>query len=153
MTKPDSSAKKCLTFRIGDQEYGLDILRVQEIRSYEPPTRIADAPGWHRGVINLRGVIVPIVDLRIRLGCEAIYNTFTVVVVLNVKGRTIGIVVDSASDVLEVSPGQARAVRSIPNPDHQTYVTYMVIVSDRQILIVDIESLLCDPAMGLIGSV
>lgn len=140
-----------LTFRIGDEEYGIDILRVQEIRSYEPPTRIADAPAWWKGVINLRGVIVPIVDLRLRIGGEARYDTFTVVVVLNVKGRTIGIVVDSVSDVLEVSPGQARAVRSEPNPDRLTYVTGVVTTDDHQILIMDIDGLVSDPSLGLMS--
>ena len=101
-----------LTFRLGQEEYGIDILRVQEIRSYEQPTRIANAPAFIKGVVNLRGVIVPIVDLRMKLGCDcAEYNAFTVVIVLNVKGRVVGAVVDSVSDVLELSrdtikPGQ-----------------------------------------------
>ncbi len=92
-----------LTFRLGTEEYGIDILKVQEIRSYEPPTRIANAPSFIKGVVNLRGVIVPIVDLRLKLGCdEAEYNGFTVVIVLNVRGRVVGAVVDSVSDVLEL---------------------------------------------------
>jgi len=92
-----------LTFRLGGEEYGIDILRVQEIRSYEQPTRIANAPHFIKGVVNLRGVIVPIVDLRLKLGCEsAEYNGFTVVIVLNVRGRVVGAVVDSVSDVLEL---------------------------------------------------
>lgn len=147
-TSPD----EVLTFRIGDQEYGLDIRRVQEIRSYESPTRIANAPAWLKGVINLRGVIVPIVDLRIRIGGEATYNTFTVVIVLVVKGRIIGVVVDSVSDVLEFSPDQVREVRSDPNPDRLTYAVATATVSDRQILIVDIDGLMSDPGLGLIGS-
>jgi purine-binding chemotaxis protein CheW len=90
-----------LTFRLGGEEYGIDILRVQEIRSYEQPTRIANAPHFIKGVVNLRGVIVPIIDLRLKLGCDtAEYNAFTVVIVLNVKGRVVGAVVDSVSDVL-----------------------------------------------------
>src|SRR5882672_3118224 len=89
-----------LTFRLGSEEYGIDILRVQEIRSYEAPTRIANTPEFLRGVVNLRGVIVPIIDLRLKLSCQnADFNTFTVVIVLNVKGRVIGAVVDSVSDV------------------------------------------------------
>ena len=93
-----------LTFRLGEEEYGIDILRVQEIRSYEQPTRIANAPAFIKGVVNLRGVIVPIVDLRLKLGCDtAEYNSFTVVIVLNVKGRVVGAVVDSVSDVLELA--------------------------------------------------
>jgi purine-binding chemotaxis protein CheW len=92
-----------LTFRLGAEEYGIDILRVQEIRSYEQPTRIANSPDFIKGVVNLRGVIVPIIDLRLKLGCDtAEYNTFTVVVVLNVRGRVVGAVVDSVSDVLEL---------------------------------------------------
>src|SRR6185295_9052240 len=100
-------AGEYLTFRLGGEEYGIDILRVQEIRSYEQPTRIANAPGYLKGVVNLRGVIVPIIDLRVRLGCaQAEYNHFTVVIVLNVKGRVVGAVVDSVSDVLEL-PAEA----------------------------------------------
>ena len=105
-------AGEYLTFRLGGEEYGIDILRVQEIRSYEQPTRIANAPGYIKGVVNLRGVIVPIVDLRVRLGCaQAEYNHFTVVIVLNVKGRVVGAVVDSVSDVLELP---AEAIRPAP---------------------------------------
>jgi len=81
-------AGEYLTFKLGGEEYGIDILRVQEIRSYEQPTRIANAPGYLKGVVNLRGVIVPIVDLRVKFGLpDPAYDTFTVVIVLNVKGR------------------------------------------------------------------
>ena len=99
-----TGAREYLTFRLDQEEYGIDILKVQEIRSYEQPTRIANAPDFIKGVVNLRGVIVPIVDLRLKLGCpSAEYNTFTVVVVLNVRGRVVGAVVDSVSDVLELT--------------------------------------------------
>ena len=87
-----------LSFRLGGEEYGIDILRVQEIRSYEAPTRIANAPHFIKGVVNLRGVIVPIIDLRLKLACEtAEYTDFTVGIVLNLRGRLIGAVVDSVS--------------------------------------------------------
>src|SRR5689334_15386630 len=103
------SGGEFLTFRLGAEEYGIDILRVQEIRSYEPPTRIANSPVFLKGVVNLRGVIVPIVDLRLKLGCEsADYNGFTVVIVLNVRGRVVGAVVDSVSDVLELGKGEIK---------------------------------------------
>src|SRR3954447_24297314 len=106
------SGGEFLTFRLGAEEYGIDILKVQEIRSYEAPTRIANAPAFIKGVVNLRGVIVPIVDLRLKLGCDSnAYNSFTVVIVLNVKGRVVGAVVDSVSDVLEL-PGDA--VKPVP---------------------------------------
>ncbi|MEY2687851.1 MAG: chemotaxis protein CheW, partial [Pseudomonadota bacterium] len=93
--KPRAEARSVggeyLTFRLGAEEYGIDILKVQEIRSYEVPTRIANSPPFLKGVVNLRGVIVPIIDLRIKLGCaEAELNALTVVIVLNIKGRVVG---------------------------------------------------------------
>ena len=98
-----AQAGEYLTFRLGEEEYGIDILRVQEIRSYEAPTRIANAPPFIKGVVNLRGVIVPIIDLRLKLGCSsAEYNAFTVVIVLNLRGRVVGVIVDSVSDVLQL---------------------------------------------------
>ena len=102
-------SKQFLTFHVSTEEYGLDILRVQEIRSYEPPTRVANAPHFVKGVVNLRGVIVPIVDLRLRLGQSGEYNAFTVVIVLNVCQRVVGIVVDAVSDVLELNADQIKA--------------------------------------------
>ena len=101
--KASVAAREYLSFRLGTEEYGIDILRVQEIRGYEQPTRLVGAPEFIRGVLNLRGVIVPIVDLRVRFGIDAGFDTFTVTVVLNVAGRTVGAVVDSVSDVLELS--------------------------------------------------
>ena len=99
-----------LSFRIGSEEYGMDILRVQEIRSYETPTRIANTPNFIKGVLNLRGVIVPIVDLRLKLGCEsAEFNGSTVVIVLNVRSRVLGVVVDSVSDVLAIGAGDIKS--------------------------------------------
>ena len=106
----NAAKKEFLSFRLGAEEYGIDILKVQEIRSYEPPTRIANAPSYIKGVVNLRGVIVPIVDLRVKLGCDSCeYNGFTVVIVLNVKGRVVGAVVDSVSDVLELAGDAIKA--------------------------------------------
>ena len=146
-------AGEYLTFRLGGEEYGIDILRVQEIRSYEQPTRIANAPGYLKGVVNLRGVIVPIVDLRVRLGCaQAEYNHFTVVIVLNVKGRVVGAVVDSVSDVLELS---AQTIRPAPpmattGSDHAC-VTGIGSVGDRMLILMDIEALMSSTEMGLIN--
>jgi purine-binding chemotaxis protein CheW len=102
---PRQVPRECLIFRLGDEEYGLDILHVQEIRSYEEPTRIAGAPPCVKGVVNLRGVIVPVVDLRLQFGwCEPRYDDSTVVIVLNLSGRVVGAVVDSVSDVIELAP-------------------------------------------------
>jgi purine-binding chemotaxis protein CheW len=146
-------AGEYLTFKLGGEEYGIDILRVQEIRSYEQPTRIANAPSYLKGVVNLRGVIVPIVDLRVRLGCaEAQYNHFTVVIVLNVKGRVVGAVVDSVSDVLELP---AAAIRPAPPMASQGAdngsITGIGSVGDRMLILMDIEALMSSPDMGLLG--
>jgi purine-binding chemotaxis protein CheW len=146
-------AGEYLTFRLGGEEYGIDILRVQEIRSYEQPTRIANAPDYIKGVVNLRGVIVPIVDLRVRLGCaKAEYNHFTVVIVLNVKGRVVGAVVDSVSDVLELT---AEAIRPAPpmasNGADNGHLTGIGSVGERMLILMDIESLMSSPDMGLLN--
>src|SRR6185436_4878767 len=100
---------ECLSFRLGGEEYGIDILAVQEIRGFERPTRIANSPAFLLGVVNLRGTIVPIVDLRVKLGFpEASYDAFTVVIILNMDGRTTGVVVDAVSDVLQLSAADVR---------------------------------------------
>ena len=142
-----------LTFRLGHEEYGIDILKVQEIRSYEAPTRIANAASCFKGVVNLRGVIVPIVDLRIKFGCEsAEYNGFTVVIVLNIRGRVVGAVVDSVSDVLEL-PGEA--VRPAPDLDtrHDTsFITGIASLQERMLILLDIERLMGSPDLGLVST-
>jgi len=150
--KPTGPTKEFLTFRLGDEEYGIDILRVQEIRSYEVPTRIANAPHFLKGVVNLRGVIVPVVDLRIKLGCEKVeYNDFTVVIVLNVKGRVVGVVVDSVSDVLELPEEDLK-----PSPEMNSSaadnanVTGIASVGDRMLILMDIQALMSSPDMGLV---
>jgi purine-binding chemotaxis protein CheW len=146
-----------LTFRLGAEEYGIDILRVQEIRSYEQPTRIANAPAFIKGVVNLRGVIVPIVDLRLKLGCEtAEYNAFTVVIVLNVKGRVVGAVVDSVSDVLEL---QREAIKPAPEMGSAVDAGFITGIGstkseggDRMLILMDIEALMASADMGIIDS-
>ena len=105
-----TGAREYLTFRLDQEEYGIDILKVQEIRGYEPPTRIAHAPEFIKGVVNLRGTIVPIVDMRLKFNCsKADYNSFTVVIILNLRNRVVGIVVDSVSDVMELWPDNMRS--------------------------------------------
>ena len=142
-----------LTFRLGNEEYGIDILKVQEIRSYEAPTRIANAASCFKGVVNLRGVIVPIVDLRLKFGCDsAEYNSFTVVIVLNINGRVVGAVVDSVSDVLEL-PGEA--VRPTPDMDASVdthYITGIASLQERMLILLDIEAMMGSSDMGLTGS-
>ena len=141
-----------LTFRLGAEEYGIDILRVQEIRSYEQPTRIANAPAFIKGVVNLRGVIVPIVDLRLKLGCEtADYNSFTVVIVLNVKGRVVGAVVDSVSDVLELPRDSIKPAPEMSSSVDAGFITGIGSINERMLILMDIESLMASADMGLIN--
>jgi len=142
-----------LTFRLGAEEYGIDILKVQEIRSYEQPTRIANAPSFIKGVVNLRGVIVPIVDLRVKLNCETVeYNSFTVVIVLNVKGRVVGAVVDSVSDVLELGAGTIKQAPEMHTSVDTSFITGIGSVNDRMLILMDIEGLMTSSDMGLINS-
>ncbi len=154
-----ASGGEFLTFKLGAEEYGIDILRVQEIRSYEQPTRIANAPSFIKGVVNLRGVIVPIIDLRLKLNCEkAEYNDFTVVIVLNVKGRVIGAVVDSVSDVLELQKEHIKPAPELDSAIDSGYITGIGSIktgqgddaSERMLILMDIEGLMSSAEMGLI---
>jgi purine-binding chemotaxis protein CheW len=150
-----------LSFRLGAEEYGIDILRVQEIRSYEAPTRIANAPHFIKGVVNLRGVIVPIVDLRLKLGClneqgQAEYTDFTVVIVLNVRGRVIGAVVDSVSDVLALG---AESIKPAPEMSSSVDAGYIIGIGcirsgdvERMLILTDIEALMSSAEMGLVDA-
>ena len=140
-----------LTFRLGAEEYGIDILKVQEIRSYEQPTRIANAPAFIKGVVNLRGVIVPIVDLRVKLACESVeYNGFTVVIVLNVRGRVVGAVVDSVSDVLELGAGTIKPAPEMHTAVDTSFITGIGSINERMLILMDIEALMSSADMGLI---
>ena len=146
-----STAGEFLTFRLGPEEYGIDILKVQEIRSYEQPTRIANSPPFVKGVVNLRGVIVPIIDLRVKLGCETVdYNSFTVVIVLNVRGRVVGAVVDSVSDVLELAQDSIKPSPEMTAAVDTSFITGISNVNERMLILMDIEALMASPEMGLI---
>ena len=145
-------AREYLTFRLSQEEYGIDILKVQEIRGYESPTRIANAPPFIKGVVNLRGVIVPIVDLRLKLGCEtAAYNSFTVAIVLNVKGRVVGAVVDSVSDVLALDAETIKPAPEMSSAVDTSFITGIGSVADRMLILMDIEGLIASAEMGLIN--
>jgi purine-binding chemotaxis protein CheW len=148
LARPDS--RQFLTFRIGAEEYGLNILRVQEIRSYEPPTRVANAPAFVKGVVNLRGVIVPIVDLRIRLGQAGEYNAFTVVIVLNVANRVVGVVVDSVSDVLELSADEIKPRPEVAAALDARFITGLGKLGERMLILLDIEAMVKSPDFGLV---
>ena len=143
-----------LSFRLGAEEYGIGILRVQEIRGFEQPTRLAGAPESMCGVLNLRGAIVPIVDLRIHFGIEAHHDALTVTVVLNMNGQTVGVVVDSVSDVVAFSRDQIRAVPAFNGTIDTGHITGIATLrqgeSDRMLILVDIEQLVVKSHVGLI---
>jgi len=139
-----------LSFQLGAEEYGIDILRVQEIRAYEKATRIPNTPDFIKGVINLRGVIVPVVDLRMKFGLQtAEYNEVTVVVVLNVAGRTIGVVVDSVSDVLSLTPSDIRPAPEFTSSVDNAFVRGLATLDQRMLIIADIERLMTGADMAL----
>jgi len=141
-----------LTFTLGKEEYGIDILKVQEIRGYEAVTRIANAPEFIKGVVNLRGIIVPIVDMRIKFNLgEAKYDQFTVVIILNVAGRVVGMVVDSVSDVIQLTAQQIRPAPDFASSTFDTkYITGLGTIDERMLILVDIERLMSGVDMGLI---
>lgn len=135
--------KEMLAFRLGKEEYGIDILCVQEIRGYERVTRIANAPSFVKGVVNLRGVIVPIVDLRIKLNLpDAKYDATTVVIILNMDHTTVGMVVDSVSDVVFLSEGDIRPAPEMGNAIDASYLTGIGVLGERMLVLVDIVRLM-----------
>ncbi|ARV18887.1 Chemotaxis protein CheW [Curvibacter sp. AEP1-3] len=147
-----SGAREYLTFRLDQEEYGIDILKVQEIRGYEPPTRVANAPSFIKGVVNLRGTIVPIVDMRLKFNCaKSEYNSFTVVIVLNLRNRIVGIVVDSVSDVMELPPESLKAAPDIESVIDSSAVLGLGSVGERMLILLDIEKLMSAPEMGLVS--
>ena len=146
-----SAAREYLTFRLDQEEYGIDILKVQEIRGYEPPTRIAHAPEFIKGVVNLRGTIVPIVDMRLKFNCsKAEYNSFTVVIFLNLHRRVVGIVVDSVSDVMELAADNVRSAPDIESAIDSSCIVGLGSVAERMLILLDIEKLMSSVDMGLV---
>ena len=146
-----TSLREFLAFKLGSEEYGIDILRVQEIRSYEEPTRIANAPAFIKGVVNLRGVIVPIVDMRFKFNlAQSNYDNFTVVIVLNIGSRVVGMVVDAVSDVITLTPEQLRPVPEFNSTISSDHLLAIGAVDQRMLILVDIEKLMSSPEMGLV---
>jgi len=140
-----------LTFTLGNEEYAIDILKVQEIRGYDAVTRVANAPAFIKGVINLRGSIVPIVDLRVKFGgLNVKYTPFTVVIILYIGKRMVGIVVDGVSDVMSFSPSSIRPAPEFSSSVGTEYIAGLVSADERMLVVLDIERLLLSPDMCLI---
>ena len=143
-----------LTYRLGAEEYGVDIQRVQEIRSYEQPTRIPGAPSFVKGVVNLRGVIVPIIDMRIKfsLGTPT-YDQFTVVIILNISGHVMGMVVDSVSDVTTLTAAQIKPPPDMASTLNTDHLIGLGVLDERMLILVDIDRLMSDTDMGMVQKI
>lgn len=150
----DIAGHEFLAFTLGQEEYGIDILKVQEIRGYEAVTRIANAPEFIKGVINLRGIIIPVVDMRIKfnLGTPT-YDQFTVVIILNIGGRIMGMVVDSVSDVTTLSPEQVKPAPEMGTAFNTNYLIGLGTIDERMLILVDIDKLMSSAEMGLIENI
>jgi purine-binding chemotaxis protein CheW len=147
----DIAGHEFLAFTLGQEEYGIDILKVQEIRGYEAVTRIANAPEFIKGVINLRGIIIPVVDMRIKFNLGApTYDQFTVVIILNIGGRIMGMVVDSVSDVTTLSPEQVKPAPEMGTAFNTNYLIGLGTIDERMLILVDIDKLMSSSEMGLI---
>lgn len=160
MTGKNSEAEKAenakgpqheyLSFRLGEEAYAIDILKVQEIQGYGGVTRIARAPDFIKGVINLRGTIVPIIDLRERFGVgDLVYNEFTIMIILHLEARTVGIVVDSVSDVVPLADDDIRPAPSFNASVDTRYIRGLADVEQEMLIILDIDAMMSDPSMAL----
>lgn len=144
-------AREYLTFTLGDEEYGIDILKVQEIRGYDAVTKIANSPSFIKGVINMRGVIVPIIDMRLKFNLGQVeYNEFTVVIILNIADRVVGIVVDGVSDVIALGQEQIRPAPEFGALLDTDYIEGLATLDERMVIMVDIEKLMTSTEMGLV---
>ncbi|AZP14327.1 chemotaxis protein CheW [Undibacterium parvum] len=152
--RTDLALQEFLAFTLGQEEYGIDILKVQEIRGYEAVTRIANAPDFLKGVINLRGIIVPIVDMRIKFNLgNPTYDQFTVVIILNIEGRIVGMVVDSVSDVMTLLPEQVRPAPEMGTTFSGDFLIGLGTLEERMLILVDIVKLMSSAEMGLVDQV
>jgi len=150
LTAADWITNEFLTFRLGGEEYGIEILKVQEIRGYDAITHIANSPDYIKGVINLRGTIVPIIDMRIKFNLNhTAYDQFTVVIILTVADRVLGILVDGVSDVITLTDDQVRPAPSLGSVIETDYIMGLGTVDGRMLILIDIEKLMCGSDMGL----
>lgn len=153
----EPAQQECLSFRLGNEEYAIDILKVQEIRGYEASTRMVGTAAFVKGVLNLRGDIVPIFDLRMKFGMpDAHYNAMTVTVILKLNARAVGVVVDAVCDVVDLQPEQIKPAPAFSGHVNSASVTGIASVADadglkdRMLILLDVEKLMADPSMGLV---
>ena len=149
-----NTQRELLTFTIGAEEYCIDILKVQEIRGYDSVTRIANTPEYIKGVLNLRGNIVPIIDLRLKLGLGSpSYNETTVVIILNIGEKVIGAVVDGVSDVITLDAAAIRPAPEFGSALDTKYILGLTPHEDRMLILVDIEKLISGREMSALSEV
>jgi len=139
-----------LAFRLGDEEYAIDILKVQEIRAHEAVTRIANAPAYLKGVINLRGTIVPIVDLRVKLGMERLADASAVAIILNLDGRVMGMVVDAVSDVVALAEDEVKPAPEFGAVVDARFISGIATMGERMMILVDITRLMTSGELAVV---
>lgn len=145
-------SREVLVFALGGEEYAVDILKVQEIRGYEKVTPIPGSPPYLKGVVNLRGIIVPVIDMRIKFGlAEARYDSFTVVIILRVAGRVIGIVVDAVSDVARLAPSEVKPAPALGSIVDSGFLAGLATQGERMILLLEIERFLSSGELNLVA--
>lgn len=145
------ATREVLVFMLGAEEYGVDILKVQEIRGYDKVKPIPSAPDYLKGVMNLRGMIVPIVDLRVKFRLpDARYDEFTVVVILRIARRVIGLVVDAVSDVMALGAGDVKEAPQLGGLIDASFIAGLAAFKDRMVLLLDIEKLLSSGDLNLL---
>jgi len=153
-TAAREATREVLVFVLGREEYGVDILKVQEIRGYEKVTPIPSAPDYLKGVMNLRGVIVPVIDMRVKFRmAEVRYDSFTVVVILRFGGRVIGLVVDAVSDVVHFAQSDVRPAPQLGSLVDGSFIAGLATQGDRMVLLLDIEKLLSSGELNLLEQV
>jgi purine-binding chemotaxis protein CheW len=152
-TFAESAEQEFLTFVLGKETYALDVMTVKEIRGYQPVTKLANAPDFVKGVLNLRGDIVPIIDLRIKFAVgEATYNDFTIVIMLNIGERVVGIVVDEVSDVIKVAAQEVKPPPEFGVVFDSSYLYGLTTIDQQMIILINIESLISSDELGLFES-
>jgi purine-binding chemotaxis protein CheW len=150
----DGGAGEYLAFALGDEEYGIELLKVQEIKGYSPVTPIPNTPPHIKGVMNLRGAVIPIIDLRMRFGMPAVeYNQFNVIIVINVDSKIMGLLVDAVSDVLNVGAGELRAAPDFGTRADTRFISGMVSAGDKIAVLLDITTLLSEDDLAVAEAV
>ncbi len=138
-----TDGRQYLTFALGAEEYGVEILKVQEIKGYSAITPIPNTPSYVKGVMNLRGSIIPIVDLRAKLSmAEAAYNQFTVIIVVRVGAKTVGVVVDAVSDVLNIPLKDIQPTPDFGSQVDARFISGLAKAGERLVVLLDIEKVL-----------